>query len=352
MKSSFVNLLRGMAVFLMLWGHCIQYCMPSGMDFFENTIFKIIYSFHMPLFTLISGYLFYFSFEKRQLKELLKRRCFGLLQTIICCGLFIYLLSSGIFSILKGDFSWVFRLRWASGFLQLWFVWSILSASIVVGLVCKLINIKWLKIVLLLVGIVIVYLFPCGEMNAFMYPYFLIGFYFNKYKNKLPKKLINVKLLSLVLFPLILIFFDKQHYIYTSGLFGKGYGIIEYIKIDLFRWCAGLIGSVFLITVMEFIYKYLVVKKEKFFVFKWLNFLGEKSLQTYALSVIFLSAYLPLVYPLLIGLAPEIELFFVKNIWIYNLGFTLILGIIYSVLIGAIVKLLEICKLNKILFGR
>ena len=63
----FINVLRGAAVFLMLWGHAIQYCSADTFDFFENTAFKTIYSFHMPFFMLISGYLFYFSFRKKDL---------------------------------------------------------------------------------------------------------------------------------------------------------------------------------------------------------------------------------------------------------------------------------------------
>ena len=73
-SRNFLNFLKGLAIFLMIWGHCIQICIPQGMDYFENTVFKIIYSFHMPLFMLISGYLFYYSSQKRNLSELLKHR--------------------------------------------------------------------------------------------------------------------------------------------------------------------------------------------------------------------------------------------------------------------------------------
>lgn len=56
----FWNTVKGVAVFLMLWGHCIQYCAMDSFDCFGNVVYKAIYSFHMPLFMLISGYLYFF----------------------------------------------------------------------------------------------------------------------------------------------------------------------------------------------------------------------------------------------------------------------------------------------------
>ena len=53
-RNPFIDLSRGFAVFLMLWGHCIQYCVAkTDIDFYENPVFKVIYSFHMPLLMLI-----------------------------------------------------------------------------------------------------------------------------------------------------------------------------------------------------------------------------------------------------------------------------------------------------------
>ena len=92
-RNTFIDLITGIAIFLMLWGHCIQYCVAgSEIDFFENIVFKFIYSFHMPLFMLVSGYLFFFSFSKRSLKELLIHRVQSLLQPIVFCSFFNHLI--------------------------------------------------------------------------------------------------------------------------------------------------------------------------------------------------------------------------------------------------------------------
>lgn len=62
-RSVVIDFIRGIAIILVILGHNIQY--GSGVSYytnelyFDNVLFKLIYSFHMPLFALISGYLSY-----------------------------------------------------------------------------------------------------------------------------------------------------------------------------------------------------------------------------------------------------------------------------------------------------
>lgn len=69
----YLDTVKGVAIFLMVWGHCIQFFSVKGFDFFGDIVFKIIYSFHMPLFALVSGYLFYASASRRTPGEILAR---------------------------------------------------------------------------------------------------------------------------------------------------------------------------------------------------------------------------------------------------------------------------------------
>lgn len=62
-RSNYLDILKGYAIILVVFGHCIQYgsglqAMSNGL-YFDNKVFQMIYSFHMPLLMLISGYLFY-----------------------------------------------------------------------------------------------------------------------------------------------------------------------------------------------------------------------------------------------------------------------------------------------------
>lgn len=189
----------------MLWGHCIQYCSLGDFDFFEDPAFRFIYSFHMPLFMLVSGYLFFFSCKKRNLPQLLVRRIQSLLQPLIICIILIHFLTTVIVkrnlsSIINGP--WIDKL----GTDSLWFLWGVLVSSIVVGVAAKAIVHKTVKILIIILGFGFVCMFPNWETNLYMYPYFVLGFIYAKYKDHIPKMLTNLKYLVLLAFPVMLIF--------------------------------------------------------------------------------------------------------------------------------------------------
>lgn len=54
-RLDYIDEIRGIAIILVVIGHAIQVLYAPGV-FDENMLFKIIYSFHMPLFMCISGY--------------------------------------------------------------------------------------------------------------------------------------------------------------------------------------------------------------------------------------------------------------------------------------------------------
>lgn len=54
MRLLYIDNLRGLAILLVVFGHIIQYVIcPDSFD--NNHLFRFIYSFHMPLFFIISG---------------------------------------------------------------------------------------------------------------------------------------------------------------------------------------------------------------------------------------------------------------------------------------------------------
>ena len=59
-RNQCVDGLKGFAILLVVLGHCVQYGLGevnfNNENYFEYPIFKFIYSFHMPLFMLVSGY--------------------------------------------------------------------------------------------------------------------------------------------------------------------------------------------------------------------------------------------------------------------------------------------------------
>lgn len=81
-----LDIAKGLAIFLVVWMHCIQYI---GNSSFDNQLYSIVYSFHMPLFLLISGYLFYKSLGK-DFRTTIKKRAVRLLVPNLLWGVFGY----------------------------------------------------------------------------------------------------------------------------------------------------------------------------------------------------------------------------------------------------------------------
>lgn len=71
-RIEWIDALKGFAIFAVVVGHCATDCMSSG-TYPEHaalirTIYDFIYSFHMPLFFMISGFVFFLSKGYRKIK--------------------------------------------------------------------------------------------------------------------------------------------------------------------------------------------------------------------------------------------------------------------------------------------
>ena len=348
-RNTFIDISKGVAIFLMLWGHCIQYCGGSNYDFFGNLIFKAIYSFHMPLFALISGYLFFFSFSKRDLKELLTIRLKSLLKPIIFCSVLHFLIFNVLLELKNGNFRLFFTGEWTQYLSSLWFLWSILAASLSIAIIYKKCENIIGRLVLLIVFMAFVGALPNGTLNQYIFPFFTVGFLYAKYKNIIPKYVTYLKYLTLPLFPVMLSFYERKHYIYTSGLVSPEFSTKEMLGINLFRWAIGFVGSVFILILLNWIH-ILFSNKLKINLFSiCLETLGKYSLAFYALSVPLLSSYLPIIFPNILSLFkfPNI---LVNNFYIYTFGVSLFMALFYSFAIFLVIKLFEKIKIYSVFF--
>ena len=259
-RNTTIDILKGIAIILVIYAHCIQF--GSGSDylenqsFFDNEIFKFIYSFHMPLFMLISGYLFYFSIQKHSYEHNLKTRFKGLFVPIIIWQT-IWILLLDCHNPNNHHVLFVFN----SYLNTLWFITSVFFNSLIV-LLCN----KYAKDSLLLYGVVfIISLFIPNyhgyNLYVFMLPYFLCGYYYNKtggIKGKMNWKMIITGFFSLVIiFSILLYHYGTNDYAYTSGTFIIKNHMISMSQIytDIFRWLIGLIGSLCVILLIVLILK-------------------------------------------------------------------------------------------------
>lgn len=87
MMVKWVNIAKGIAIFLVVYGHVIDGLADSGYTFASYEVqHGIIYSFHMPLFFFLSG-LFFDNMLKRELLTVIKSRALSLLYPYFLWGI-------------------------------------------------------------------------------------------------------------------------------------------------------------------------------------------------------------------------------------------------------------------------
>ena len=98
-RNEYLDIVRGIAIILMIFGHCVQY--GNGVEFsrpdhfFNNKAFQVIYSFHMPLFMMVSGYFYSHTLGKCDtFMKLFKNRFSRILLPIIGWQVVEYFLKS------------------------------------------------------------------------------------------------------------------------------------------------------------------------------------------------------------------------------------------------------------------
>ena len=85
-REKWVDAVKGLAIYLVILGHSIQYATTRDYYYAKNSIFQIIYSFHMPLFMMMSGYLFAYSISKYSIKDGIIAKIKGILIPCIVWG--------------------------------------------------------------------------------------------------------------------------------------------------------------------------------------------------------------------------------------------------------------------------
>jgi len=289
-RNSFLDILKGITIILVVIGHSIQY--GNGIKymnnevFFSNTVFRIIYTFHMPLFMLISGYLFYFSITKHQSNKIIKNK---IERLIIPIFIWTIIYNFILFILGRNDFNILSILN--SSFYNLTFLWSLFFSSLTTLLIYKVYNDSKFSY---LIAIFITLIITNGSTNftSYLLPYFFIGFEYNKYKDKINKYLtkrnqVFIFLIVLILFALMFKYFTYDKYIYTTT-----YSIVNNFNnlyINLFRFIIGILGSILVIFITKAFY--FILEKIKI-----LEIIGRNTMGIYIISVyinyLFLCEYL------------------------------------------------------------
>lgn len=126
-KSVLIDILKGFAIFAVLLGHSIQYgsgnAFLSNGEYWNDPIMKAIYSFHMPLFIGICGYLFFFSVMKHGMKNSALSRAKRFLPIVSTWAILLCILD------LCFGKSFTIKRIVVYFFTDFWFLWAIIVCS-------------------------------------------------------------------------------------------------------------------------------------------------------------------------------------------------------------------------------
>lgn len=262
-RNKYIDYIKGITIILVIIPHCIQY--GSGSTylnecfFYDNVLFKFIYSFHMPVFMMISGYLFKYSISRHSFGAIIKSRITNLLIPILVWNSIYVIIQNYLIS---DETLNVFY--WESYIKNLWFLWAVLWNSLLILLVH---NFYHDSIIIYIILFVILLFIPHrynSNYYVFMYPYFLIGYIINNstysiisiIKDKLSTHFATI--IISIIFLLLLSMYSREDYVYTSktNVLLERHISFHMIFIDIYRWSIGFIGSFLFWRITQFLYRH------------------------------------------------------------------------------------------------
>lgn len=284
-RNAKLDILKGVSIILVIFAHCIQF--GSGSDylesklFFNNVVFKFIYSFHMPLFMLISGYLFYFSIQKHPLGYNLKTKLKTLLIPIIIWQtIWLFLTEFHVLTELCASYFFYTYLN------TLWFITSVFINSYIVLICNKFVNDSICFYCLIIIISLFIPNIHGYNLYVFMFPYFLCAYLYNKTGGLLKTDNKSVKTIGFIclscFFAILLSRYEISDYAYTSGtciIRNRMFSIAQFYT-DIFRWSIGLIGSLCVILFFDIIFS----KGQQLRIIKGLCVIGTKTMGLYIIS--------------------------------------------------------------------
>lgn len=257
------DVLKGFGIVLMVFGHCIQW--GSGRAYLIDEIYfgskryQFIYSFHMPLFMAISGWYAWASARRAQGAQerwmMIRRRCVRLVTLCVAWKMIeaAYLFAKDGFG--RGGFAVWLQDLLVGILTSYWFLWAVLYCFLLVCLMhYKLKDSAWIYLLIFLAAFVT----PDGLcLNAYKYmlPYYLIGFYGNKNRERIssaaPLRWLRMRGISVRVFAVLaggisflglFALFTKDTFIYLGGYKLIGKDAFVQLWVDVHRFFLGLSG--------------------------------------------------------------------------------------------------------------
>lgn len=295
-KNLTIDIARGLAIILVVYGHVIEHSVAlwNPSDFFQNPVFKIIYTFHMPLFVFISGYLMAYSLNRNSVKDVFKSRCKSLLVPFITLGILGTIVTYVLNFIFWHHTSRVdLGVDLANQLLVKPSIWFLLTLFVVSGLLCLSVKCEklWGKISFVLIYLMVMFV-PLNNFSVlyyikWFYLFYLAGYFFNKSNFKIPPQASKTMILlaALIIFAWLVSFWNRNDYIYINKMEIVPNHFFEGVLRLVYRYILGFLG----IMIAFFAAAYLSKTKAG----TWLGDIGVYSLDIYIIQMFILEGIYP-----------------------------------------------------------
>lgn len=191
-RIEWVDVYKGFLITLVVLGHSLQEVyLSNNMDFTSDWLRNIIYSFHMPAFMAMSGYLVFSLNRKNNIGTIIKKRFKQLIIPLLIWTVAIAFVkkTSYLGLILYPN----------NGYWFLWALFFIIVIFNLIDLTCNKLHVK--QEIGMLVAVIVLTItqtvvpnpkFLGYEYIAYYFPFYIMGYYANKYKDRLPRSIILI----------------------------------------------------------------------------------------------------------------------------------------------------------------
>ena len=263
-RNHFIDAIKGILILLVIIGHCIQYGNGNSyLDqelYYNDYFFRSIYTFHMPMFMIVSGFLFGYS-NKKTIGNVVfsKLKTIGVPFVVFCTIIYyVWWLCNDLNEFYFCDYFRKMKIN-------MWFLSSVLMNCIIAAIITHMSE----KHSSLLFWALFFLLFFISDSiisapHKYMFFFFFVGYYLNRKSCCISMVLKRMKekyifFLLTFLIACIVYWYDDYMFIYKSGFCIIRGGVLNYkiLLIDILRYIYALLCCCWFILFMRLIKHYI-----------------------------------------------------------------------------------------------
>ena len=254
-RNTYFDFVKYITIFCVLWGHVVQQTykygrQPIPIGPMTDDIFRLIYTFHMPLFMGICGFFLAKSLmnNKDYFHDKLAKRLLGLLIPMLSFGLLKLIAAPNV------EWNLLSYIKSVHG---IWFLGDLAINTVLISFISKKLSdnlsrdIKWFC---LGIPFSMIPTIGYGGTGLFMYPFFCAGFITNYYfKGFVKCKYKEYHFICLSMFIFILSYYVYSHFLPCGGNFTINFRKFSITEIAFADICKVLLGFLGCYIVLNFI---------------------------------------------------------------------------------------------------